>query len=132
MTNMLCTVRPVRNKPKAQAEEPISDDESNGEAVSETQKQCADMSDDDVSDFEAGGEDELAEEESQPKKRQPDSKQAAKHKQSHVLQEKNIAAKNAQKKPRKVNPEAHANYRKLKIKNKNSKANGRKWGRGRR
>ncbi|KAF2213601.1 hypothetical protein CERZMDRAFT_111249 [Cercospora zeae-maydis SCOH1-5] len=32
---------------------------------------------------------------------------------------------NSKKKPRKVNPEAHANYRRLNIKNKNSKAKGR-------
>ncbi|KAF2174131.1 hypothetical protein M409DRAFT_16401 [Zasmidium cellare ATCC 36951] len=109
-------MKPVLHRAK-KADEVDEFDASEAEIVPETQvaeqtKEGADDGDGSESDFNEGEKRTTAK--SKPTAKKPPTK------------EKDKEGKEAsKKKPRKVNPDAHANFRKLNIKNKNSKANGR-------
>ncbi|OJD32558.1 dna replication regulator sld2 [Diplodia corticola] len=128
-------MRPVRTRPQPQQPQPAaadSEDESDA-TVAETQPAQPANEDFDDSDSTAV-EDDGNESEHTPKKRkvgssgkkQPTKAAAAKgdagEKKENVMK----------KATRKISAQAHANFKKLKIKNKNSKAGGRGWGRNRR
>lgn len=110
-------MKPVLHKARKADELEPWDEESEVEAVLETQQQ------DDPKGAESEGGSASDEEEPRP------DKGKGKAKKSTAKDGKE--EEKSKSKPRKVNPDAHANFRKLKIKNKNSKANGRgrKFGR---
>ncbi|CAK3905653.1 Hypothetical predicted protein [Lecanosticta acicola] len=120
-------MRPVFHKAK-KADDLEEDEEEEEQAVPETQPQDAPTRQaDDAEDSELDADELAAEHEALSK-----DKLTKKKKQSKKdLKKKDDKNDTAKTKTRKVNPEAHANFRKLKIKNKNSKANGRgrKFGR---
>ncbi|KAK0658764.1 DNA replication regulator SLD2 [Lasiodiplodia hormozganensis] len=125
-------MRPVRTKPQPQQPSHTtldSGDESDA-TVAETQPANEDFNDSDAT----AVEDDDYESEHSPKKRKVGSSskkqptKAAASKQETGEKKENVVKKAA----RKISAQAHANFCRLKIKNKNSKANGRGWGRNRR
>lgn len=115
-------MRPVTHKPKKAVKDahPKSDD-SESEHVEETQLPGAAKlpAGEDVFDDEDDAETTDSKHDSQQSHYEPSGPKQKKRKKT------NAANEDSSKKPKKTSALAHANFRKLKIKNKNSKANGR-------
>ena len=132
-------MRPVIQKPKKATKAAHSDSEdSESEAAVEEDPQGQDLSEgegDDVSELEAGDSD--SKHDSQQSRHEPSVRKPKKLKKGKREDEKRKGKEagaddeDTGKKPKKVSAQAHANFRRLKIKSKNSKANGRagKFGR---
>jgi hypothetical protein len=131
-------MRPVQHKAKkAAAAEPAEEERNENEAVEETQdllekgpafeEESYDQKSEDANDND--NESDFGRETAKPKGAQKSKKPAKRKGAGSKIDEGNDDKKD--RKSKKAAPGAHANFRKLKIKNKNSKANGRgrKFGR---
>lgn len=127
-------------KPKAPQEAPANDSESDAEdVVPETQGRHpskTSKNDDDAGEFtgeqpDSEGESDYSNASHTPKRRKSQPKQAPQPVTKPAVQDAGAKEGLVKKAARKISASAHANFRKLKIKNKNSKAKGR-FGRGRR
>ena len=125
-------MRPVTTKPRPQSEAQSLDHDSDGsDGIEETQgnKDAQDVEDGSCEILDEPTEDECASDSSDdshtPKKRKTQPKKKA---DAHTKQIKDLAATKDEgtmkKVARKVSASAHANYRRLKIKSKNSKGQG--------
>ena len=130
-------MRPVAHKPKKATDAEQFGSDSEADVVEETQldkplrskrQSYDDNGDDKFEDGATGSDYELDGQE--PNEARSKKQKTAKRKDGKGGEQKQHDVE-ANKKPKKVNAQAHANFRKLKIKNKNSKANGRgkKFGR---
>ena len=122
-------MRPVTTKPKPQSEAQSLDYESDGIEETQGSKNAQDVEDGSCEILDELIEDECASDYSDdshtPKKRKTQPKKRA---EVHTKQIKDLAATKHEgtikKAARKVSASAHANYRRLKIKSKNSKGQG--------
>ena len=122
-------MRPVTTKPKPQSEAQSLDYESDGIEETQGSKDAQDVEDESCEILDEPIEDECASDYSDdshtPKKRKTQPKKRA---EVHTKQIKDLAATKHEgtikKAARKVSASAHANYRRLKIKSKNSKGQG--------
>lgn len=140
------TMRPVRSKPPPQQQlqtDNVGSEDESDDTVAETQHAAAaaaanqgEPASEDFNDSDStavGDEDDYASEHGSPKKRKVQSGSKKQTKAQEPPTKKPAEKEGVVKKAaRKISAQAHANFRRLKIKNKNSKANGRGWGRNRR
>ena len=122
-------MRPVTTKPKSQSEVQSLDYESDGVEETQGSKDAQDVEDESCEILDEPIGDECASDYSDdshtPKKRKTQPKKKA---ETHAKQIKDLAATKhegtVKKAARKVSASVHANYRRLKIKSKNSKGQG--------
>ncbi|KAL1639029.1 hypothetical protein SLS58_008358 [Diplodia intermedia] len=131
-------MRPVKTRPPPQQPQPTAADSGDESDATVAETQPAQPANEDFNDSDSTAvEDDAYESEHTPKKRKVGSSSSSKKqptkaaaaKPSDTGEKKENVVKKA---TRKISAQAHANFKKLKIKNKNSKAGGRGWGRNRR
>ncbi|EOD46246.1 putative dna replication regulator sld2 protein [Neofusicoccum parvum UCRNP2] len=133
------TMRPVRAKPQPRQQAQLDSGDESDATVAETQL-VADQAEPASDDFNGSSDTAVGEDEDydgnasehSPKKRKVGGRGKSAKETAAVEKQPDEKENVVKKAARKISAQAHANFRRLKIKNKNSKASGRGWGRNRR